>query len=239
MITIFVHRDGKTEQAHEHRSRLARIRPPACTFWVDLAAPSIPESLILSDTFAFHPLSVEDAMSARQYPKAEAYDGYLYVILHGIDFTPGEQRLRARTTSTSSSARTTSSPSTTATRASITELRDHATRNPQDPRRRPGRAACTASSTRWSTHYRPEIDKLEDRLDELEKADLRRARRRRWSGEILDEKREVVGAAAHRHAAARRHRAGWRGAISSTSAPRCRSASATSTITWSASPTMR
>ena len=58
--------------------------------WVDLAAPSIPESLILSDTFAFHPLSVEDATSALQYPKIEAYDGYLYAILHGIDFHAGE-----------------------------------------------------------------------------------------------------------------------------------------------------
>ena len=54
--------------------------------WVDLAAPSIPESLILSDTFAFHPLAVEDAMSQLQFPKAEAYDGCLYVVLHGIDF---------------------------------------------------------------------------------------------------------------------------------------------------------
>lgn len=54
--------------------------------WVDLAALSIPESLILSDTFGFHPLSVEDAMSKLQYPKIEAYDGYLYIVLHGLSF---------------------------------------------------------------------------------------------------------------------------------------------------------
>ena len=29
--------------------------------WVDIANPSVPESLLLSDTFGFHPLSVEDA----------------------------------------------------------------------------------------------------------------------------------------------------------------------------------
>src|SRR5207248_4373969 len=69
----------------------AWLNPAAgALLWVDLAAPSIPESLILSETFGFHPLSVEDAMSERQYPKAEAYDGYLYVILHGIDFHSGE-----------------------------------------------------------------------------------------------------------------------------------------------------
>ena len=54
--------------------------------WVDLAAPSIPESLILSDTFGFHPIAVESAMSTLQYPKIEPYDGFLYIVLHGIDF---------------------------------------------------------------------------------------------------------------------------------------------------------
>src|SRR5262245_24796002 len=61
--------------------------------WVDLAAPSIPETLILSDTFAFHPLSVEDARAERHDPKIEAYDGYLYVILHGIDIRRGKKSL--------------------------------------------------------------------------------------------------------------------------------------------------
>src|SRR5881227_194320 len=88
MVTIFVHRDGQTEQAASIDR--AWLNPAAgATLWVDLAAPSIPESLVLSDTFGFHRLSVEDAMSERQYPKVEAYDGYLYVILHGIDFREG------------------------------------------------------------------------------------------------------------------------------------------------------
>jgi hypothetical protein len=76
MVTIFVHRDGRTEQVSSIDR--AWIDPASgVALWVDLAAPSIPESLILSDTFRFHPLSVEDAMSIRQYPKAEAYDGVL------------------------------------------------------------------------------------------------------------------------------------------------------------------
>src|SRR5437899_1508580 len=85
MISILVHRQGKTEKVPSvDRSWL---NPAAgAVVWVDLQSPSIPESLILSDTFAFHPLSVEDAMSARQYPKAEAYDGYLYIILHDIAY---------------------------------------------------------------------------------------------------------------------------------------------------------
>jgi magnesium transporter len=84
VITILVQRDGLTELA----SSLDR-RWLACSsdvsVWVDLAAPSVPESLMLTETFSFHPLSVDDATGPRQYPKLEAYDGYLYAILHGID----------------------------------------------------------------------------------------------------------------------------------------------------------
>ena len=69
----------------------AWLNPASNTFlWVDLAAPSIPELLILSDTFAFHPLSIEDARAELHYPKIEAYDGYLYAILHGIAFQSDE-----------------------------------------------------------------------------------------------------------------------------------------------------
>src|SRR5438094_39469 len=91
MVTVFVHSNGKTEQAASIDR--AWLNPASGVIvWVDLAAPSIPDSLILRDTFGFHPLSVEDAMSARQYPKVEAYDGYLYIILHGIDFRAGAER---------------------------------------------------------------------------------------------------------------------------------------------------
>ena len=89
VITIFVHRNGTTELATSIDR--AWLNPASgVVMWVDLAAPSIPESLILSDTFAFHPLSVEDAMAPVEYPKAEEYNGYLYVILHGIDFRAAE-----------------------------------------------------------------------------------------------------------------------------------------------------
>jgi magnesium transporter len=84
-MTIYVHRNGRTEQATSIDR--AWLNPSSGVFvWVDLASPSVPESLLLSETFAFHPLAVEDAMSQLQYPKVEPYDGYLYVVLHGLDF---------------------------------------------------------------------------------------------------------------------------------------------------------
>lgn len=75
--------------------RAERVEPSwldpssTATVWVDLAAPTEQEIQILSDVFHFHPLAVEDARSTLQFPKAESYGGFLYVVLHGIDALHG------------------------------------------------------------------------------------------------------------------------------------------------------
>ena len=67
------------------------------TLWVDIVEPTAEEGQqLLADTFHFHPLSVEDALSDLHHPKVESYEGYLYVILHGIDFHPGEHEFATR-----------------------------------------------------------------------------------------------------------------------------------------------
>jgi magnesium transporter len=63
---------------------------------VDLAAPTGEDLRVLSDLFKFHPLSVDDARSALQYPKVEPYPGYLYLVLHGIDLTKGKTQFATR-----------------------------------------------------------------------------------------------------------------------------------------------
>jgi magnesium transporter len=188
VITIFAHRNGQTEQASS--IDLAWLAPASdVLLWVDLAAPSIPESLILSDTFRFHPLSVEDAMSAVQYPKVEAYDGYLYLILHGIDFHGDRHSFETHDVDFFL-GRNFLVTVHDGHSQSIIDLRDHATRNPKILGEGPVPLLYRIVDS-MVDHYRPEIEKLEDRLDELEKAifgmpDQALVRR------ILDEKRQVA-----------------------------------------------
>ena len=189
MITIFIHRGGKTEQVTSIE-RVWLTPASGIMVWVDLAAPSIPESLILRDTFKFHPLSVEDAMSARQYPKAEAYDGYFYVILHGIDFRGGEHCFGTHDVDFFVGPNYLVTVHDGDSR-SIDDLRGHATRNPKILSEGPV-ALLHRIVDAMVDSYRPEIDKLEDRLDDLEKQifdDPQPALVRR----ILDEKRQVAG----------------------------------------------
>ncbi len=189
MVSIFVHRNGQVEQATSiDRSWLTPAS--GALLWVDLAAPSIPESLILSDTFAFHPLSVEDAMSARQYPKIEAYDGYLYVVLHGIDFQNRERCFATHDIDFFLGPNYLVTVHDGASR-SLSELREHVPRNPKLMSEGPV-ALFHRAVDALVDRYRPELEKLEDRIDRLEEAVFSRpssdlVRR------ILQDKHDVTG----------------------------------------------
>ena len=158
------------------------------TFWVDLDSPSIPESLILSDTMGFHPLSVEDAMSAIQYPKVEAYDGYLYLILHDIDFTAGEHGFKTHDVDFFLGPTYLVTVHHGTSRA-ISELRDHCPRNSKILGDGPVPLLHRVVDT-MVDHYRPEIEKLEERLNELEDAVFENPTRQ-LARQILDQKRDV------------------------------------------------
>jgi magnesium transporter len=83
MITVLVHRDGRTREAASLDPVWLAPEAPE-QIWVDLEAPGEAERRVLSDVFRFHDLAIEDALQEIHHPKIEAYDGFLYLILHGI-----------------------------------------------------------------------------------------------------------------------------------------------------------
>src|SRR5688500_4910611 len=96
MISVYVHRDSDTKCVE--RVDPQWLAPSSgVRLWVDLSAPTPDEGReILVETFSFHPLAVEDAMSAIHHPKIESYDNYLYLILHGIDYQEEEHWFATR-----------------------------------------------------------------------------------------------------------------------------------------------
>jgi magnesium transporter len=188
VVSIFVQKNGQTEQVTSIEGSWLTAASGAF-LWVDLAKPSVLDALVLSDTFHFHRLAVEDAMSERQYPKAEAYDGYLYVILHGIRFQQGAVCFATQDLDffLGPSYLVTVHDGTS---RSIAELSEHVVRNQKLMSEGPV-ALFHRIVDAMVDHYRPEIDKLEDRIDALEEAvfdnptpELVR--------QILNEKRDVA-----------------------------------------------
>jgi magnesium transporter len=167
VVTIYVNRNGQTEQATSIDR--AWLSPTSNTFvWVDLSAPSIPELLILSDTFAFHPLAVEDARAELHYPKIEAYDGYLYAILHGIAFQSEEGEIATQDVDFFVGPTYLVTVHNGHSR-SIAEQHQNALRNPKIMGEGPV-ALFHRIVDVMVDHYAPEVQKLEDRLNELEEA---------------------------------------------------------------------
>lgn len=156
MVTIFVHRQGRCDEVTSLDR--AWLNPAAgVVLWVDLESPSIPESLILSDSFGFHPLAVEDAMSTGQPTKVEAYDGCLFSVLSGpegeVDFFVGHHFL----------VTVHHRPS-----AAIAEFIDNARHSP-----RPLADGAVALFHRIADAlvdgYRPSVERLGERVSEIEK----------------------------------------------------------------------
>jgi magnesium transporter len=54
-------------------------------FWLDLQDPSDDELRRLSDLLGLHPLSFEDARAFNQRPKLEEYEGYVFLVVFGVD----------------------------------------------------------------------------------------------------------------------------------------------------------
>jgi magnesium transporter len=89
-MEIFVYRKDADaiEEGFTRHDLPALLADPDNVIWVDLRGDSH-EAIeharsILSDVFGFHHLTIEDCIEARNQPKIEAFDKYLFLIVHGI-----------------------------------------------------------------------------------------------------------------------------------------------------------
>jgi magnesium transporter len=64
------------------------------TFWLDIETPNDEDYRLLSDTFKFHPLTIEDVRHQNQRPKLEGYDGYTFAVLFVIGFANDQVSFR-------------------------------------------------------------------------------------------------------------------------------------------------
>jgi magnesium transporter len=188
LISIYVHQDGTTRVADAVDP--AWLRPEtAVPFWADLKDPTPDESRVLTDLFHFHELAVEDAIADIHHPKVEAYNGYLYVILHGIDFRAREHRFRTQDVDFFLGPHYLVTVRKHASR-SVSKLQDICTRDSRLLGEGPAALMHRIIDT-MVDNYRPETDKLQDRLDSLEH-DVFSRPKPELVRRILDFKRDVA-----------------------------------------------
>jgi magnesium transporter len=140
--------------------------------------------------FHFHELAVEDAMAAVHYPKVETYDGYLYLILHGIDFQASQHRLATHDYDFFLSSNYLVTVHDSSSR-SVPEVYASCLRSDRVFAEGPTSIVHRIIDT-MVDHYRPEVDKLEDKLDEIEESIFANADARDTTRRILELKRDVA-----------------------------------------------
>ncbi len=64
--------------------------PEGVVRWIDLSAQDAPHLDVLSERFAFHPLTIEDCSHFDQRPKFEKYLDYAFLVTHGFRLAPQE-----------------------------------------------------------------------------------------------------------------------------------------------------
>lgn len=156
--------------------------------WVDISSPTPEEAKILSTVFKFHELAIEDALAEIHHPKVESYGDYLYLILHGIDFREAEHCFKTQDVDffVGEQFLVTIHPGHSRT---LGEMRDVCARNNRALGEGPV-ALLHRIVDAMVDHYRPEIDKLSDRLDNLEDEVFQNANPE-FAKEILDFKADV------------------------------------------------
>jgi magnesium transporter len=167
VITVFVHRNGRTEQV-ERLDPAWLEASSGLTVWVDLAGPTKEEFTILDEGFHFHPLAIEDAIAEVHHPKIESYNGYLYIVLHGIDFKASQHHFATHDTDFFLGPTFLVTVHDGETRT-IADMRHVCTRNDHILAEGPV-ALMHRIVDSMVDHYRPEVEKLESRLDDLEES---------------------------------------------------------------------
>jgi magnesium transporter len=191
MLTSLVYRHNKLAAHNPPVDTLATLRDePGVLLWVDLAAPTDDEiKLIMEQLFALHPLVIEDCTSDSPFPKLEAYDDYLHLVMHAVDysktdkFSTTELDLILGKTFLLTFHRQPLRPVQAAIERSL--------RNPLTPVRGPDRFAHTILDSMVEA-YQPALDELRGELEEIENAAFRRTSANELFPRVLSLRKELA-----------------------------------------------
>jgi magnesium transporter len=184
---FFRHSDGITTEVSSIEP--AWLDPSSgVTIWADFAEPTEQEGALLISVFKFHELAVESALRRETHPKIESYGHYLYLVLHGINFQGEEHLFDTHETDFFVG------PNFLVTvhdglRRSIAHVTGLCERTNHILSEGPVALLHRIVDT-MVDHYRPEVDELEERLEEIEKAVIE-SNHDGLMGDILTVKRDI------------------------------------------------
>ena len=87
-----------TAEGHQSKVDAAAVErlmaAPHDIFWLDIESPDDDDYRLLTDTFKFHQLTIEDVKHQNQRPKLDGYDGYVFAVVFVVGFAQNHVAFR-------------------------------------------------------------------------------------------------------------------------------------------------
>jgi magnesium transporter len=91
MITCRYYHEGVLkEKAFDPTTVSDLLQVAGARIWLDLADPTEQELELIQEEFGLHELAMEDTRVRGQRPKVEMYDGYFFLVMHGLSLGPDD-----------------------------------------------------------------------------------------------------------------------------------------------------
>jgi magnesium transporter len=96
MVHSFVFAEGKLAERDMDLSTIPMLlKDDGVHVWVDMVNPTPEETKqVLEGIFQFHHLAIEDCVAVSQIPKIEEYEGYLFMVIHAVDFNRKDEHFQ-------------------------------------------------------------------------------------------------------------------------------------------------
>jgi magnesium transporter len=96
MVHSFVFAEGKLAERDMDLSTIPMLlKDDGVHVWVDMVNPTPEETKqVLEGVFQFHHLAIEDCVAVSQIPKIEEYEGYLFMVIHAVDFNRKDEHFQ-------------------------------------------------------------------------------------------------------------------------------------------------
>jgi magnesium transporter len=188
LIKVYKHEGGGTRAVETVDPAWLRSGS-GVVVWVVMDNPTSEEAKILNDVFHIHELAIEDALAEIHFPKIESYGDYLYLVLHGIDFQARHHMFKTKDVDFFVAPQFLITIHHGASR-SIAKVAQVCERNSQMLAEGTG-ALLHRLLDALVDNYRPEIEKLQERLDRLE-TEVFEKPNPKLARQILDFKRDVA-----------------------------------------------
>jgi magnesium transporter len=136
--------------------------------WIDADGASEALTQMLQSALNLHPLVVEDIYSDRLTPKVEEFDGYLYVVMHGVQRDGADPDALCTIELDVVIGRSWVFTHHSMPMQTVDDLRNELSRNP----RLLGRGAAFVAHAlidKLTDYYLPVVDRFDDEIEELEK----------------------------------------------------------------------